>query len=384
MKLLRLSDRLVWTASTVVVLLALGCQGQPASSQTQQPVARQDSSFAQLVAQFSERGGYFDTDNLISNETSYLHVMGTLKAMDIKGGAYIGVGPDQNFSYMAQIRPEIAFMVDIRRDNLLQHLFFKALFTAANTRVEYLSLLIGKPAPSEISRWTKKSLEDLISYLDETPVRPDDVEHARHLVLEHARHTGLALSDADLQTIGRIHDAFIRSGLSLRFTSHGRAPRSHYPTYRRLLLETDWVGNPANYLVDEDDFRFLKQMHEQDRIVPVVGDLAGPHALQAIAEWLHKEDVEVSAFYTSNVEFYLMRYGTFDQFGRNIMALPWQENGVLIRSYFNYFGASLPYTKAGYGSTQLLQTAASFSKAQTQGGYPSYSRLITDDALELR
>ena len=80
------------------------------------------ATFAARIAQLSEPGGYFDTDNLISNERSYLHVAPALRNPSLRGGAYVGVGPDQNFSYIAQIRPSIAFIVDLRRDNLLLHL----------------------------------------------------------------------------------------------------------------------------------------------------------------------------------------------------------------------------------------------------------------------
>ena len=90
--------------------------------------ALSDSAFAALVARISEPGGYFDSDNLISNESSYLHVLGAMRRLGVAGGAYVGVGPDQNFSYIAQVRPRIAFIIDIRRDNLLQHLLFKSLF----------------------------------------------------------------------------------------------------------------------------------------------------------------------------------------------------------------------------------------------------------------
>src|SRR5262249_14056089 len=69
--------------------------------------------FAQIVEKFSEPKGYFDSDNLISNEASYLHVMGKMRQMKVSGGAYIGVGPDQNFSYIAQIRPAVVFITDI-------------------------------------------------------------------------------------------------------------------------------------------------------------------------------------------------------------------------------------------------------------------------------
>src|SRR4051812_24884700 len=83
-----------------------------------------DSSFAALVARLSETGGVFDSDNIISNEGSYLQIASQLGKVGVHGGAYIGVGPDQNFSYVALIRPSVAFMLDIRRDNMLEHLLF--------------------------------------------------------------------------------------------------------------------------------------------------------------------------------------------------------------------------------------------------------------------
>src|SRR5258708_1271179 len=88
-------------------------------------------SFAALVEHLSEPGGDFGGDNLISNEQSYLHVMPALERAHVNGGAFVGVGPDQNFSYIAQIKPAIAYIIDIRRDNLLLHLPFKALFAEA-------------------------------------------------------------------------------------------------------------------------------------------------------------------------------------------------------------------------------------------------------------
>src|SRR5215467_14170343 len=70
-------------------------------------------TFAGRIARLSEPGGDFDTDNLISNERSYLEVMPAVTASGATGGVYIGVGPDQNFSYIARIRPSLAFIVDI-------------------------------------------------------------------------------------------------------------------------------------------------------------------------------------------------------------------------------------------------------------------------------
>src|SRR5262252_4862814 len=122
--------------------------------------------FAQIVEKFSEPNGYFDTDNLISNESSYLHVLGKMRQMKISGGAYLGVGPDQNFSYIAQIRPEIVFIVDIRRDNLLQHFLFKSLFLSSRNRLEYLCLLFGKAVPADFKAWDARSIQEIVAYLE--------------------------------------------------------------------------------------------------------------------------------------------------------------------------------------------------------------------------
>ena len=91
----------------------------------------QASTFASQIAALSERAGYFDTDNLISNEQGYQQVLGAMNRLGVKGGAYIGVGPDQNYTYIARIRPRIAIIADIRRDNMLLHLLFKAIFAVA-------------------------------------------------------------------------------------------------------------------------------------------------------------------------------------------------------------------------------------------------------------
>ena len=92
------------------------------------------------MVQFSEEAGFYPGDNFVSNETSYLHPMPTLIEKGSPGGVYIGVGTEQNFSYIAATRPEIAFILDIRRENLLQHFLYKAVFTLSPDRTTFLSL----------------------------------------------------------------------------------------------------------------------------------------------------------------------------------------------------------------------------------------------------
>ena len=347
------------------------------------PVSTAD--FVRLIDRLSEPGGYFDTDNLISNEASYLHVLGKLRKMGLRGGAYIGVGPDQNFSYIAQLRPQIVYIIDIRRDNLLEHLFFKALFAGARNRVEYLCQLFGKPQPEGLGSWDAKSVQQIVEYIDRTPSKRDQFDATRAAVTQRVKSIGLTLSEADFTTIARIHEAFFNAGLDLRFTSRNRPARQYYPTYRDLLSERDLTGRQASFLADEDDFQFLKSLEARNLIVPVVGNFAGERALSAIGRDATERGLRVSAFYTSNVEFYLMREGGFDRFVENIKRLPCDERSVIIRSYFSgAFGYAHPQSVPGYFSTQLLQTIESLIKEHSSGGYESYSDLVTKHMIDLR
>ncbi|MBM3773157.1 MAG: hypothetical protein FJW27_18100 [Acidimicrobiia bacterium] len=294
--------------------------------------AEKPPSFADRIHALSEPPGYFDTDNLISNESSYLHVIPDLLEQRPAGGVYIGVGPDQNFSYIARARPAVAYLVDIRRDNLLLHLLFKALFDAAPTRVEYLCLLIGRSPPPAEMRAKDLTLPEVIGWVERAT--RSDREVLRTSVERRLRAHGVPLSPQDLQTIARFHSEFIEAGLELQFRSHGRPPNVYYPTLRALLMATDRAGRRWSYLDSEEAYRFVRMLHGQHAIIPVVGDLSGPHALKAIAAELRANRSALSVIYVSNVENYLSRGRRFRAFVENLQALPRQPRALLIRSIF--------------------------------------------------
>jgi hypothetical protein len=300
------------------------------------------SPFAAQIASLSEPAGYFDTDNLISNERSYQQVLQELRRRNVRGGAYIGVGPDQNFTYIAEIRPTIAFIVDIRRDNLLLHLLFKALFAESRTRLEYLAKLTGRPVPADIEPWRAAPVDRLVAHLDGAAAVPAAVDRLRKGLDQAVAVMGVPLSPEDRATIDRFHRRFIADGLSLMFQSTGRPPQSYNPTLRDLLRETDESGRQASYLASEDAFQFVKGLEARDLVIPVVGDLSGPSAVAAIGRALEARRERLSAFYVSNVEFYLFRNGTFPRFAANLGKLPRLPNSVVIRSIFGRNTSSRP------------------------------------------
>lgn len=348
--------------------------------------ARVDSAFVARVARLSEPAGYFDSDNLISNESSYLHPVGALKALRVRGGAYIGVGPDQNFSYMAAIRPRMAYLIDIRRDNLLQHLMFKAFFERARNRLEYLCFWLGYPAPRDSERWTGRKIEDIVALLDSTKPNEDIASADRNAMILQVRTYGVPLDERDVATLLRFHKTFQQERLDLRFTSLGRPPRAGYPNLRELILERDLTGKRVSYLAAEDDWRFLKDLQGRGLVVPVVGDLSGKHALAAIGRDAAGMGLQVSALYVSNVEQYLWRDGTFAQFAENAAGLPRNARSVLIRSFFGRnFGTPHPLARDNGASlsTQLMQLLNDFAARQAAGGWASYWDLVTLGSIDL-
>jgi hypothetical protein len=345
--------------------------------------SRDHRSFAALSARLSEPGGYFDSDNLISNETSYLHVMGKLREIGVSGGVYIGVGPDQSFSYIAKIRPRVAIMIDIRRDNLLQHLLFKSLFGRARNRIDYLCEFFGKPFP-KTKGWESRSIKELIDYIDSTASDQKLFDKSLKDVRQDVQKYGITLSQSDLESIGKVQRAFYSAGLDIRYSSYHRPPRSIYPPYRDLLLETDLAGNQQNYFNSEDDFQFLKKLEDQDMVIPVVGDLSGPQAVKAIGQYIAEIKERVSAYYVSNVEFYLQRQGTFDKFVENLKSLPIDSRSVIIRSYFNYYAPAHPQAEPNHFSTQLMERIDDLIKQCAAGGCDSYTDIVTKNSILLK
>ncbi len=351
----------------IISILALLLQAACAQSLSVAPLALTDEEFAQLSLELSEKPGFFDTDNLISNENSYQHVVPALRRLVEPGGAYLGVGPDQNFTYIAHTRPAVAFIIDIRQENLLQHLYFKELFRRSESRWEYLAQLLGRRLPENSKLAGEAGADDLCSAFDQVAADPDYAASVFGSVWEGLRSRYPSLvAEADRRALQRIAWPFFVSGLDLKFHSYGRPPRVSYPSLRELLTERDLDGNQNSYLSTPEAFARIRQMQLENRIIPLVGDLAGPSALRKIGSYLKEHGLRVSSLYTSNVEFYLFNNQTFDRFTDNVGSLPISDHSVLIRSYFSYWRQPHPETVPGYPVTSLLQPIEVFLKRQRE------------------
>ena len=285
------------------------------------PSRLSDREFWQLSADASETDGYFRSDNLTSNETGFLRVIPSLVTRTKQGEVYLGVGPEQNFSYIAATRPALAIIFDIRRGNLLVQLMYKAIFELTRDRADFVSMLFSRPRPERLA--ADSPVTDLFSAF--ASISSDEALYERNLkaiVDRLVKFHGLPLSPRDVEGLTRIYRVFFDRGESIRFS----------PTYVDLMTATDDAGMFRSYLASSASFSFLRELEASNLIVPVVGDFGGPKAIRSVSNYLKAHGATVGAFYLSNVEQYLYQDGKWPAFCRNVATLPLDGTSTFIRS----------------------------------------------------
>jgi len=343
---------------------------------TPQPERLSAIEFSRLIREFSEDGGYFLSDNFSSNETAYLYVVSRLRLLGANGGAYIGVGPEQNFTYIAKVRPRIAFIVDIRRQAMIQHLMFKSIFHLAPTRAQFLALLLSRPLTKEKLTAPDAQITDILVSMNQA--RADDRTYQSNLtaIRKSIREDfQFQLTEDDQASLDYVYKSFRTDGLDIAFRMDGFQD-GWFPTLRELILQPDQFGKLGNFLVSKEDYDFVRDLHERNLIIPVVGDFAGKKALAAVGGYLRKNGLAVSVFYTSNVEQYLFQGGVFSGFVENVRKLPMNERSLFIRAVLNqrfYHPAQL----SGHMLTTLMQQMTVFLKDYDAGVYKDYGDMVT-------
>ena len=340
------------------------------------PESLSAAEFARLVREISEEDGYFMSDNFTSNETSYLHVVDKLRQLGAAGGAYIGVGPEQNFTYIAKVRPRIAFIVDIRRQAVIQHLMYKAIFQLAPNRAQFLSRLLSKPLPKEGAPAADAAASELITFFGKIPATDQaytaNLAEIRRIIQEDFQ---LPLSDRDRAGLEYVYKSFREEGLDISFKLDGGYQGSYFPSLKELMVQTDLNEKTGAFLASADDYNFIRDLNRKNLIIPIVGDFGGTKALAAVGDYLRKNGLTVTAFYTSNVEQYLFDGAAFDGFVKNIRKLPINDKSLFIRAVFS-MRYSHPARMPGHMSVTLLQQMKVFLKDSDEGLYPSYRELI--------
>jgi hypothetical protein len=317
---MRLKRRLAGVALALVLLAFSSSVSTQRAAETL-PAQLGDAEYWKLISEFSEPSGYFQYEIVTSNETSYQYVMPELMKTPRSGGAYLGVGPEQNFTYIAALRPRIAFIFDIRRDMMLEHLMYKAVFEMSADRVEFVANLFARKVPAGLN--ADSSVQAIFQSFSKGPVDPALAEQHLKDILDRlkTRHH-FPLTAEDETGIRALYKTFGREGV-LSFSSSFMSPG-----YATLMTMTDRAGKNWSYLASAENYDRVRAMQQKNLIVPLVGDFAGPKAIRAAGEYLKDHGTTVSAFYISNVEDYIRAW---PQYNGNIASLPIDSSSVLIR-----------------------------------------------------
>lgn len=351
--------------------VSIGCARSTATI----PERLDDSTFWAMVNDLSEPGGYFHSDNFVSNELGFQYVIDELVSTTGTGGVYVGVGPDQNFTYLAALRPRIAFIVDIRRQNMLQHLMYKALIEMSSDRADFLARLFSRnwpePPPPGLEADT------LFSWLSSLPRDTTLFEANYTAIIDHlTRVHGFTLDGADVTSLRYVYSAFFQAGSSLTYSTNamrGFGGRG-MPSYRMLMTATDQDNVNRSYMGSDAAFATLKDLQLRNLIVPVVGDFAGSKALRDVGGWIRRQGATVDVFYVSNVEQYLFQQSdAWRRFYGTVSEMPLDRRALFVRSVSNRgWRRQHPYARSSSVTSPIAEVLEQFRNGRLQ----SYADVI--------
>ena len=330
-----------------------------------------DVEFRALITDLSEPEGIFRSDNLVSNEDTFQVVVPELQRTVKPGGVYVGVGPDQNFTYISALRPAIVFIPDIRRGNLHMHLMYKALMELSPDRVSFLSRLFSRRRPDGLTG--SASADQIFQAFAQSPASRSMFDETLAEILVHLRRVrGFQLPQGDVSGIEYILSNFYSAGPYLQYSS-SPVGRTRYPSFAELQTQTDGGGIARAYLASEDNYRVVRALQLNNLIVPAVGNFGGAKTLKAIGAWVKARGAKVTTFYTSNVEQYLFQDRIWNDFAANVAAMPLDETSTLIRSCFN----SCINTSSNSRVVMLLDSLQDMVQAHQSGLITSYYDILS-------
>jgi len=196
------------------------------------------------------------------------------------GGAYVGIGADQNYSLIAAAKSRFAWVFDYDPLVVRLHQVLRAVILASPSAKDFVEAF----APGNYQK-TREAISA------STPAA--DKDSALRL-LQNARE----LLYADYGK--RIKNA--------------TEPRKSY----------DWLSNPESY-------RYVRLLYQQGRILPLKGNLLTDKIMPSIGRAARALDVPIRIFYTSNAD---DQWKMTPQFKANVLGFNFDERAVWLRTVY--------------------------------------------------
>ena len=337
-----------------------------------------DKDFWRMIVDLSEPGGTYPYENFVSNELQYQDVVPALKATTKPGGVYIGVGPEQNFTYAAVLQSKLAFVIDIRRQNMLELLMYKALFEMSPNRADFVSNLFSRVRPAGLD--TKTTPAALFATYENAKV--DSNLLAKNLLAIKAYMTrhGYQLSSEDFGNIEKVYAVFSRGGPGINYAFASPSPAGGPPpeaTYSRMMNTTDITGRNSSFLATEENYLYVREMQQKNLIVPLVGDFAGPAVIRNVGRYLTEHKATVAVFYISNVETYL-NDAQKQAFYANVTTLPVDSSSMFIRHILGNPARGLSWWMPGMSNVSTVAPMSEFISQIKTGRRPTFQEIVRE------
>lgn len=209
------------------------------------------------------------------------------------GGGYVGVGSDQNYSFIAVARSRWAWVIDYDPRVVDHHLRMLAFIRHAETREAFIAL------------WSAAGAGEAIEILER----------------EYAGSPALAKLRRGYQaTRERMHAYFIGQ----------REPIPRWNRSRRGA-EGELDGVPFGWLRSDASYAYVRTMAAQGRLVVLPGDLLGGESLSGIGAAARRLGVPIRVYYTSNAPSSWGGQMTA-AYRDNVLALPFDRHTLVLQT----------------------------------------------------
>ena len=197
------------------------------------------------------------------------------------GGGYVGLGADQGYSFIARARSQWAWLFDYDPTVIRIHHVLRAVVKRAATREDFVAAFTDKRAAA-----TRAAIEE------EWKSLPEEERAAIVSVFDTAR-------------------------------------RQLWAEYSREMRPARWTEG-FGWLQTEDNYRYVRLLMQQGRVIAVKGNMLTDKALPSIARAAKSLGVPIRVYYPSNAEEQWKQLP--QQYRDNVRQLPFDERSVILRT----------------------------------------------------
>ena len=217
------------------------------------------------------RNSHYWISNELNQQLWHEHLEGL-------GGAYLGVGTDQNYMLAGWAKSDLIVIVDFDIYIIDLHRVYALFFEEAETYEDFLQ------------RWSPESEEAMLALIDERYSERDDYERVRK-----AYKVARQLVWARLRNVKKAYD---KRGI-------------------------------ATFVSDQEQYEHIRTLSRNGRIFAVRGDFTADETMVAVRKAMEDSGFEFSVIYLSNVEQYI---DYTPEVRRNLGQLPVADDGVVVRT----------------------------------------------------